>query len=295
MQILLNSKFFAALSAEQLGHKARALGYDGVDLCVRPGHPVNPENVEAMLPEAVKRWADEGIVCPMTTAPVTLSDPTAPEVPRLFAGCAAAGVPRLKIGFWKFQERESFWNQFNRARDALGGFADRAADSGVQVVYQTHSGPCIGSNCAGLAMLLAGFDPVQVGAYPDFGHMALDGEDVAMGLAMIRDWLSVVGIKDAVYTPQPPGSEPPFTPRFVPVGKGIVHWRRAFEVLRKFGFDGPLSVHTEYGFDEAIIRNVGYADETPGSLEEYARADAASLRRVLTEATRSNPMTPSPE
>src|SRR5690348_14600561 len=61
MQIILNSKFFSTLSIDQLGHKARELGYDGVDLCVRPGHPVNPENVETALPPAVRQWAEEGI------------------------------------------------------------------------------------------------------------------------------------------------------------------------------------------------------------------------------------------
>jgi sugar phosphate isomerase/epimerase len=283
MQIVLNSKFFAGLTVEQLGRKARELGYDGVDLCVRPGHPVHPENVETALPAAVRQWADEGLLCPMATAPVTFNDPHSPEAPRLFAGCAAAGVPRLKIGFWRFHEGEGYWEQLERAREALGGFVKLAAETGVQVCYQTHSGPVLGSNCAGLAMLLEGFDAQHAGAYPDLGHLALDGEDVAMGLAMIQGWLSVVGIKDAAHMPRPPGSEPPFVPRFVPVGQGSVDWRRALRALRRLGFDGPLTVHTEYGFDEPIIRDVGYADETPTSLEQHARADAAYLRRVLAE------------
>ena len=37
---------------------------------------------------------------------------------------------------------------------------------------------------------------------------------------------------------------------------------------------------TEYDFDESIIRQVGYADTTPPHLEEWARADAAYLRKV---------------
>jgi sugar phosphate isomerase/epimerase len=158
---------------------------------------------------------------------------------------------------------------------ALGG------EYGVQVCYQTHSGPCLGSNCAGLAALLDGLDPRFAGAYPDLGHLALDGEDLAMGLAMIADWLSAIGIKDAYHAPQPPGSEPPFAPRFVPVGQGSVDWRRAIAVLRRVDFKGPLTVHTEYGFDEPIIRRVGYADRPPDALEEYARQDAAYLRRVM--------------
>jgi sugar phosphate isomerase/epimerase len=281
VEIVLNSKFFAGLSVDELGRKVQELGYDGVDLCVRPGHPVNLENVESALPAAVKQWAEDGLVCPLATAPVPLNDPSAPEVPALFAGCAAAGVPRLKIGFWRFREVEQFRGQLDQAREGLAGFARLAGEYGVQVVYQTHSGPCLGSNCAGLLALLEGFDPRHLGAYPDLGHLALDGEDLAMGLAMIADWLSVVAIKDAYHAPQPPGSEPPFAARFVPVGRGSVDWRRAIGVLRGLGFTGPLTVHTEYNFDEAIIRRVGYAEESPAALEEYARQDAAYLRRVI--------------
>ena len=52
MEIVLNSKFFTELSVEQLGEKAIELGYDGVDICVRPGHPIHVDNVtEACSPK----------------------------------------------------------------------------------------------------------------------------------------------------------------------------------------------------------------------------------------------------
>jgi len=154
----------------------------------------------------------------------------------------------------------------------------------VQTVYQVHSGPVLGSNCAGLMHLLRGLDPRWVGAYPDLGHMVLDGEDYPLGLAMVRDYLSIVAVKDAYHAPQPVGSAPPFVPRFVKVGSGAVNWRRALGALKALGFDGAFSVHTEYDFDESIIRQVGYADTTPPHLEEWAGADAAYLRKVWGEA-----------
>jgi sugar phosphate isomerase/epimerase len=153
----------------------------------------------------------------------------------------------------------------------------------VQTVYQVHSGPVLGSNCAGLMHLLHDLDPRWVGAYPDLGHMVLDGEDYSMGLAMLRAYLSIVAVKDAYHAPQPAGHEPPFVPRFVKLGRGAVNWRRALGALKVLGFDGVFSVHTEYDFDESIIRRVGYADTTPPHLEEWARADAAHVRKVWAE------------
>jgi sugar phosphate isomerase/epimerase len=283
MQIILNSKFFSTLSVRELAAKAQVLGFDGIDVNVRPGHPVNLDNVATALPEAIAVWKARGLVCPLATAPVTLVDPDAPEVESLYAGCAAAGVPRVKIGFFPFVPGEDYWARVQAARRALEGFARVGEQHGVQTVYQVHSGPVLGSNCAGLMHLLRGLDPRWVGAYPDLGHLVLDGEDYPMGLAMVREYLSIVAVKDAYYAPQPTGSEPPFVPRFVPLGRGAVNWRRALGALKALNFDGAFSVHTEYEFDESIIRQVGYADSTPPNLEEWARADAAYLRRMWGE------------
>ena len=284
MHIVLNSKFFHTLSVPALAEKARELGFDGIDVCVRPDHPVNLANVETALPRAVTAWKTEGLVCPLATAPVTLTCPDAPEVEPLYAGCAAAGVPRVKIGFFPYTPGKDYWALVQAARRALEGFARVGGQYGVQTVYQVHSGPVLGSNCAGLMHLLRDLDPRWVGAYHDLGHMVLDGEDYPMGLAMVREYLSIVAVKDAYHAPQPEGSEPPFVPRFVKLGSGAVNWRRALGALKAMGFDGPVSVHTEYDFDEAVIRQVGYADTTPPHLEEWARADAAYLRKLWTEA-----------
>lgn len=283
MQLVLNSKFFNTLPIAELGAKAMELGYDGIDVCVRPGHPVTPENALTELPKAVGLWQSRGLCCPMATAPVTFVDPMTEEAERMYAGCAAAGVPRLKLGFFRFNDGDDYWQRVDESRRALEKFAQLSEQHGVQTVYQVHSGQCLGSNCAGVMHLLRGFDPKWLGAYPDTGHMLLDGEDDAMGLAMIRDYLSIVAIKDAAYVAQPPGSEPAQLPCFVPVGKGAVNWRRALGALKRLGYDGAFSVHTEYSFDEPIIRQVGYADETPTNLETFAQQDAAYVRRVWSE------------
>lgn len=283
MEIVINSKFFAHLSVEQLGEKAIALGCDGVDICVRPGHPIDAGNVVDALPEAVKIWEKQGVTCPLATAPVTMVDASAPEVENFYTACAEAGIPRLKIGFWRFKEGDDYWRVVSEARTAFEGFVALSETHDVQTCYQIHSGACIGSNCAGLMHLIRGFPPQYVGAYTDFGHLALDGEDWAMGLAMIADYLSVVGIKDALYVPQPEGQRPLYQPSFVKVGEGCVDWGRCLTLLYKMGFDGPLTVHTEYEFDESIIRQVGYAETSPPNVEQWAQEDVAYLREILAE------------
>ena len=283
MEIVLNSKFFNLLSVTELAEKARRLGFDGIDVNVRPGHPVNPENVMSALPQAVRIWRERGLTCPLATTPVSWINPSSPGVEPLYAACAAAGVSRVKLGFFAFKPGNDYWALVDAGRRALERFAEIGRTHGVQTVYQLHSGPVLGSNCAGLMHLLRDQDPQWVGAYPDLGHMILDGEDYDMGLAMVRDYLSIIGIKDAFHAPQPEGCKPPYLPRFVKLGSGAVNWRRALGALKALGYNGPFSVHTEYEFDEAIIRQVGYANESPPNLEAWAQEDAALLRRVWAE------------
>ncbi len=283
MNIVLNSKFFEDLSALELGEKAMELGYDGIDICVRPGHPVNLENVDRKLPAAHRIWRQQGLICPLVSAPVNFNDPTTSAAERLYAACAEAGIGHIKLGYWKFEAGDDYWQVLMRAREGLAGFARLSARYGVKTCYHTHSGPCIGSNCAGVMHLVHDLEPQLLWIYPDFGHMALDGEDMAMGLAMIRDYLAIVGIKDSFHARQPEGSEPLHIPMFTSLGQGSVNWRRALELLDLLEYRGVLSVHTEYQFGEHIIRQVGYADEKPVNLEELARQDAEYLRGLLRE------------
>ena len=78
MEIVLNSKFFTELSVEQLGEKTIELGYDGVDICVRPGHPIHVDNVVEALPKAMKIWTGQNLTCPLATAATDITNPNAP-------------------------------------------------------------------------------------------------------------------------------------------------------------------------------------------------------------------------
>ena len=280
MQIVLNSKFSNHLSVENLGETTKNLGYDGLDICLRPNHPIDPNNALTELPSATRIWEQQGLIYPLATAPADLNQPD-DRAERLFAACAESGIPRLKIGFWRFKPNDDYWQLFDRARKALDGFTALSRRYQVQACYQTHSGPCLGSNISGLMYLLKEFDPQEVGAYPDLGHLELDGEDWPMGLSMMGNYLTVVGIKDVCYSQRLENSSSICPPSFVKVGAGIVDLENRLADLHKSNFNGPLTVHTEYQFDETIIRQVGYADTSPPNLEKWAKEDIQYLRKIL--------------
>ena len=280
MRILLNSKFYAGLGIAELADKVGGLGYDGVDLCVRPGHPVRPDNVGETLGKAVRRLEQAGLDCPSVAAPVGMNDPADSAAAALFAAAGENGVSFVKVGYWYFAEGDDFDARLETARRGVAGFAALGRRYGVRACCHTHSGPCLGSNAAGMRLLLQ--EEPDVGAYLDFGHLALDGEDPALAMAMLAPRLCLVGIKDGRHEARS-GSEPAYAPAFCRLGQGSVDWRRVLGLLNRAGYVGPLIVHTEYGFDESIIRQVGYADTAPADLDRQAGADAAFLRRLLSQ------------
>ncbi len=285
MQLVRFTKFWEDLSVRQLGERARELGYDGLDLAVRDGHPINIDNVTDELPGAVRAWRELGVDCPMISSSTDLIDADAADAVTLFEAAAAAGVPRIKMGYFKFTPGDSFEELWSLARRRLDGFERLSRRTGVQTMYHTHSGQCLGSNCAGMRHLLQDYDPRQVGAYVDLGHLAINGEDVQIGLAMLRDRLSAIGGKDARHFPdERPDRRARFADGFVLLGQGAAEWPEAIELLKAWGFSGPITIHTEYTTDQEVIGTVGAGEYTPEAIALRARGeveDLAYLRGLL--------------
>ena len=285
MQLVRFTKFWEDLSVRQLGERARELGYDGLDLAVRDGHALNIDNVTDELPGAVRAWRELGVACPMISSSTDLIDPDAADAVTLFEAAAAAGVPRIKMGYFKFTPGDSFEELWSLARRRLDGFERLSRRTGVQTMYHTHSGQCLGSNCAGMRHLLQDYDPRQVGAYVDLGHLAINGEDVQIGLAMLRDRLSAIGGKDARHFPdERPDRRARFADGFVLLGQGAAEWPEAIALLKAWGFSGPITIHTEYTTDQEVIGTVGAGEYTPEAIALRARGeveDLAYLRGLL--------------
>src|SRR5579884_1099901 len=197
MSYVYFTKMLRELDVKGLVGFCAAVGLAGVDLAVRPGYPVRPDNVAAALPEAVKAFRDAGLTVGLATAETTLTDAAAPTARALFEACGKAGVPAVKIGYFPYAA--PFDDALRAARGKLAMFAKLAADTGVKACYHTHSGNMIGNNAAALRLLLADSDPHHVGAFVDTGHTAVNGGPIKLELDTVRDWLSLLAIKDMAW------------------------------------------------------------------------------------------------
>src|SRR5574340_593837 len=245
MKFVMFSKLLKDLNTSQLADTMLDLGFEGFDLAVRPGFPINPENVAKALPAAAKEWKARGLTVELVTTNFDFLDPTKPEVEPLLGACAEIGCRNIKLGYWVWKN-EPYWEGVARIRKALDGFQAICAKYDVRVASHTHSGPYYGSNCAGGMHLVKGFDPRYVGIYLDPGHLAIDGEDIPMAVAMVKDYLCLVAVKSPGWFRTEKDAKLQWQHPLVPLREGIVNWTQVLEQLKAVGYDGPISLHSEY-------------------------------------------------
>jgi sugar phosphate isomerase/epimerase len=194
MQAVLFTKLFRDRSLGEIASSVRDLGFDGIDLLIRPGHQLEPDAPE-MIPDAVRALEQDGLTVPMATTDLT--DPSQMPTERLLAGCAEAGIGLLRLGYWKYDPEQGYAACFEAARRDLDDLVALAEKTGVRLAIQLHGGTIHGSG-AQAAALLAGHDPALLGAYPDPGNQVVqDGrEDWRFTFDVLHPWLCCVGVKN---------------------------------------------------------------------------------------------------
>jgi sugar phosphate isomerase/epimerase len=245
MKFVMFTKMLKDLDTGKLAETVLDLGFDGFDLAVRPGYPINPENVGTALPAAAKQWEAQGLTVGLVTTNFDFLDPGKPEVEPLLAACSEIGCREVKLGYWVYRG-EPYWEKVDEIRRALAGFEKVCAKHDVRVSVHTHSDEYYGSNCAGVMHLVEGFDPGFIGAYIDPGHLSVDGEWLPMAFSMVKDYLSLIAVKSYGWFRSEEDGKVKWEKRIVPLSEGLVDWAQVLELARGAGYDGVYTLHSEY-------------------------------------------------
>ncbi|MCJ7736722.1 MAG: sugar phosphate isomerase/epimerase [Anaerolineae bacterium] len=170
----------------------------------------------------------------------------------------------IKLGYFKINPVEQdYWGFIDEIRAALDGWQRLGEKYNVKICYHTHSGDCMGLNCAALMHMIKGYDPRFIGAYIDPAHMAVNGEPFAFGVAMVKQYLSIVSVKDVLTVREEKEGHGASRREWVVAGEGVVDWTDIFSELKRVGFDGPTSIHCEFEVPpdqwlEAFTREVAF-------------------------------------
>lgn len=268
MQYIMFTKHLEGLDLQQIIDGLKSVGVEGADLCVRPGYPVNPENAPTALPEAAKRFADEGLSIPLVTSPGDFTTPDMDYAASLYEACGKAGVKNIKLGYWHWRAGDDYWDMVKTCRGYLEGFAKLSEQTGVKTVVHNHSGQSMGLNSSSVMHLVEGFDRAHVGVFADTGHLSVCGEPIEMALDIVKNYVSVIALKDLYRARVARNGKQTWQVSVARMGQGFVDWEAALKGIDAIGFNGPVSFHSEYG------------GEPPESVLDLARVDVRFVERM---------------
>jgi len=160
----LFTKPWRELPLRQLGTLVCRLGFQAIELPIRPGYQVPPERAGTLLPDAVRILAESGI----SVASVA----STPEH-GIVDACARAGVPLIR-DMARVLPGERYTDAEIRLRAEYARLGPALASAGVRLGIQNHAGSFV-PNALGLRALLSDLDPAVFVAVWDAAHEALAG------------------------------------------------------------------------------------------------------------------------
>ena len=238
------TKPWKGVSLAQLGGFVSGLGFDGIELPVRPGYQVTPECVAA-LSEAARILADFG---------VGIFSVAGPTDEATIAACAEAGVPTIRIMApitrdERYPEAEA---RYRRDFDALVPLLDAY---GVQVGVQNHVGRFV-ANAVGLRRLVEGYDPRHIAIVWDAAHEALNGGEPDLALDVVGSHLCMVNLKNAFWQRAngPEAEEADWRVHWTAGRHGRASWSRVAAELKARSYAGVVCLTAEYSDEAAVDR-----------------------------------------
>jgi sugar phosphate isomerase/epimerase len=247
------SKHLQWLDYPEMAKTAANLGFDGVDLTVRPGGHVLPKNAERDLPKAVEAIRNEGLeVYMMSTA---ISDPDDPYTEPILKTASELDIGNYRTDWFPYDEAKSIDQNLENFTEKLQRLAELNQKYQIQGDYQNHAGASFGSSIWDLWAVLKELNSEWIGSQFDIRHATVEGaHSWKNDFTAIHPFIGTLDIKDFHWQKADDGS---WHEQSVPLGKGMVDFKQYFKLLKSHQVYVPISIHYEYDLGGA---NYGATD-----------------------------------
>jgi L-ribulose-5-phosphate 3-epimerase len=235
------SKNLHWLDYQEMAKVVADLGFDGVDLTVRPAGHVLPERVTTDLPKAVEAIRNAGLSVYMITT--AIDNATAPHSEAIIKTAGSLGIGQFRMGWFKYDGKKGIGNYLAESTSKLKDLAALSAEHKIIAAYQNHNGEYFGAPIWDLHAALRDINSPWLCSQYDIMHATVEGANAwPMGLELIRPYISSVDIKDFMWGKK----DGKWSVQLVPPGEGMVDLKRFFALVAPNGWNVPLSVHYEY-------------------------------------------------
>ena len=276
------SKHLQSFNYNEMSSFASEVGFDGIDLTVRPGGHVLPERVSQDLPRAVENIRNAGLSIDMITTNVKNANDSTQK--RVLEVASELGIRYYRMAYFAYPEL----SKGTTIIESLKKFADETEalsklNKKLDIVgcYQNHSGSkLVGSNIWEIWKIISDSDQNFSGVQFDIRHATVEGgESWENGIHLISQNIKTIALKDFKWGQ--------INDRWkvinTPIGEGMVDFKKYFSLLKSYKILVPASLHFEYslGGAEHGSKKLGISKN---NLFEKMKKDLNGIKKYWNEA-----------
>jgi sugar phosphate isomerase/epimerase len=255
--VIVFSQNLIQIEYPELGDIVKQMGFDGVDLTVRPGGHVEPRLANVDLVRAFEVMDGEGLAVPViTTALTTPADRTAVPV---IALAGMSGARLFRPGSWPYGNTTNIMARVGEVQRDFAGLLNIGRQYNIAGAFHNQVGDNVGAAVWDAQRIIEPLDPAWAGFYFDPCNATAEGGggwEIALRLALPR--LKAVTIQDFFWEKR----NGRWQMTKCPLGEGMVDWPKFFQMLAQAHFEGPITLEIAYpakDMPSALARDLQFA------------------------------------
>lgn len=241
LEVCIFSKHLQFLDCRALGEKAVEMGFDGIDLTVREGGHVAPSTVKTDLPKAINEIKNGGSkVIMITTTIESIDNKLDVEVLTTASKC---GIKYYRPNWLKYPTGKTLPESIEMYAQRIKELSLLNKKLGLIGCYQNHAGNLVGGSFWEIYNILKLADQEHFGTQYDIRHAMVEGANSWVnGFELLHSQIKTIVVKDYKWELV----DGKWQLVNVPIGEGMVDFKKFFHLLKVYNINVPVSLHCEY-------------------------------------------------
>ncbi len=278
LHVSVFSKHLQFLDYPEMAKMAAEIGFDGVDLTVRPKGHVLPGRVKQDLPVAVEAMDKAGLAPIMMASGV--NDPLDPVQQTVLKTAASLGMKYYRMAYFRYTKDGSIPDDLKTFKKQAQALGEINSELGLMGCYQNHAGNYVGASMFELYEIFKDADNQSTGLQYDIRHATVEGgRSWETGLRLVHQRIKTIALKDFRWEQR----DGKWETVNVPMGEGMVDFKRYFALLKQYQVEVPATLHLEYpiGGAEHGAREL---EGSPDQVYNAMRKDLEFVHRMWTSS-----------
>lgn len=271
LEIHVFSKHLQFLNYKGSAEAAAEIGFNGLDLTVRPKGHVLPERVADDLPKAADALKSAGFQPKLMTTAITNAEELSSR--QVLETAANLGIKFYRMGSYRFDEELPIPYHIEKCSEQVAALSKLNEKLKITGGYQNHAGLRVGAAIWEIWQLLGKVKNDYMGCQYDIRHATVEGGLAwPTGLKLIEPKIKTIVLKDFLWK----NINGTWKVVNVPFGEGMVDFDAYFKMLKRLKIKVPVSMHYEY--------DLGGAEHGKSDLSIDRKEVFKAMKRDLTRA-----------